>query len=128
MSRMFAIDPDNPPLMAGFSPLAPPGCNIRRLMRERKMNGQQLADAVAKLTGADTNRSTISRYVNNNGGFTWSNMHAVARALDVSIEQLMTPPHLLNLPPEVHRLLALPEHQRAPVLALLSQALDLAER
>lgn len=114
-------------IVALSTPIDPPGCNIRRLMRERGLNGQQLADAVAKITGADTNRSTISRYVNNVGGFTWANMHAVARALEVNVEQLMTPPHLQNLPPEVHKLLALPDHQRQPILALLAQALQLTE-
>lgn len=114
-------------IVAPSTPLDPPGCNIRRLMRERGLKDPQLAKIVAELTGSDTNRSTICRYRNNNGGFTWSNIRAVAKALDVSVGHLMTPPHLLNLPPEVHKLLALPEHQRQPILALLAQALQLTE-
>jgi transcriptional regulator with XRE-family HTH domain len=120
---MFAIDPNAPPIAGGYSRLSPPGCNIRRLRKAKGWTHQQLADAMTAITGTQTSRSTPSRYERNVDGFTWANMRAVAQALGTSLEDLMTPPHLLNLPIEIRQTLELPADQQVKILAVIRQAL-----
>jgi transcriptional regulator with XRE-family HTH domain len=97
----------------------PTRLQYRRLRKAKGWTHQQLADAMSAITGANTHRSTPSRYERNVDGFTWANMCAVAQALETTIEDLMTPPNLLNLPAEIRQVLELPPPQQAKILTVI---------
>jgi len=120
---MLATDPNAHAIPSNINRLSPPGCNIRRLRKAKGWTHQQLADAMSAITGANTHRSTPSRYERNVDGFTWANMRAVAQALETTIEDLMTPPNLLNLPAEIRQVLELPPPQQAKILAVIRNSL-----
>lgn len=66
-------------------PSPQPGARIRAIREAKQLTLQQVADAVAKITGKPTDPINISRLERGKQGYTGTTLEAIARALGVDI-------------------------------------------
>lgn len=101
----------------------PPGATIHALRVAKGWTIENLASRCEAIAGKPFNVSTISR-VERNLSYTQHTLRIIADALGVPLKTLLTPPELLNIPPEINALLSLPASVKDPVLAVARYAVE----
>jgi transcriptional regulator with XRE-family HTH domain len=84
---------------------------------------QQLCNRVKMPNGKNLTVPGLSR-IENNKSFTRAALEAIANALDRPLTDLLTPLHLLALPPDVRQLASLPKGVREPIETMIRYAVD----
>lgn len=100
----------------------PPGANVRAFREERGWTQAQLCRLVILPNGNPLTVSGLSR-IESNTAFTKSSLDAIARAFGRPLTDLLTPLHLLNLPPEIQRFGQIDAAAREPIRKLALFAL-----
>jgi transcriptional regulator with XRE-family HTH domain len=98
-----------------------PGATIHLLRLQREWTLEQMAERCEAIAGKPFDTSTLSR-IERNQSFTRRTLEIIAAALGVPLTTILTPPELLNIPPEIKALLRLPAEVREPVLTTVRYA------